>query len=100
MNSIPYHLVTGGAGFIGSHVAKHLLRSGERVLILLERRSQRPPGTPWHETLERRQVSSSSPRFDQIESRSIEPDGQDASSTFVQHVCLPCIISTSSRARN
>jgi UDP-glucose 4-epimerase len=34
MNSVPYNLVTGGAGFIGSHVSKHLLRSGKHVLIL------------------------------------------------------------------
>jgi len=29
-------LVTGGAGFIGSHVAEHLLRRGERVVIVDE----------------------------------------------------------------
>src|SRR6266496_2062196 len=27
-------LVTGGAGFIGSHVAKHLVREGHRVVVL------------------------------------------------------------------
>src|SRR5260221_9901125 len=27
-------LVTGGAGFIGSHVAKHLVRSGHEVVVL------------------------------------------------------------------
>src|SRR6185436_15630865 len=27
-------LVTGGAGFIGSHVAEHLVRNGHRVVVL------------------------------------------------------------------
>ena len=28
------HLITGGAGFIGSHLAEHLLSRGERVLVI------------------------------------------------------------------
>ena len=30
----PSSLVTGGAGFIGSHVAEHLIRTGHRVVVL------------------------------------------------------------------
>jgi UDP-glucose 4-epimerase len=30
----PVSLVTGGAGFIGSHVAEHLVRTGHRVVVL------------------------------------------------------------------
>ena len=31
---MPVSLVTGGAGFIGSHVAEHLVRTGHRVVVL------------------------------------------------------------------
>jgi UDP-glucose 4-epimerase len=31
---MPVSLVTGGAGFIGSHVAEHLVRNGHRVVVL------------------------------------------------------------------
>jgi UDP-glucose 4-epimerase len=31
---MPVSLVTGGAGFMGSHVAEHLLRSGHEVVVL------------------------------------------------------------------
>ena len=31
---MPVSLVTGGAGFIGSHVAEHLIQSGHQVVIL------------------------------------------------------------------
>ena len=31
---MPVSLVTGGAGFIGSHVAEHLVRAGHRVVVL------------------------------------------------------------------
>src|SRR4051812_48843165 len=31
---MPVSLVTGGAGFIGAHVAEHLLRMGHEVVIL------------------------------------------------------------------
>jgi UDP-glucose 4-epimerase len=34
MNDKPCSLVTGGAGFIGSHVAEHLVRSGHEVIVL------------------------------------------------------------------
>ena len=33
------HLVTGGAGFIGSSIAETLLKSGETVRILEDRKS-------------------------------------------------------------
>jgi UDP-glucose 4-epimerase len=34
MKSMPTSLVTGGAGFMGSHVAEHLLRLGHDVVVL------------------------------------------------------------------
>jgi UDP-glucose 4-epimerase len=34
MSQMPVSLVTGGAGFIGSHIADHLLRMGHRVVVL------------------------------------------------------------------
>lgn len=34
MNDTRHSLVTGGAGFIGSHVAEHLLRCGHRVTVV------------------------------------------------------------------
>ena len=34
MDSTPTSLVTGGAGFIGSHVAEHLIQMGHRVVVL------------------------------------------------------------------
>ena len=27
-------VITGGAGFIGSHVAKHLINQGKKVIVL------------------------------------------------------------------
>ena len=34
MNASRHILITGGAGFIGSHTAEHLLRRGDRVTVL------------------------------------------------------------------
>ena len=34
MNNKPRSLVTGGAGFIGAHVAEHLVRAGHEVIVL------------------------------------------------------------------
>ena len=34
LNSQPWSLITGGAGFIGSHVARHCLELGHRVVVL------------------------------------------------------------------
>ena len=31
---MPISLVTGGAGFMGSHVAKQLLTSGQEIVVL------------------------------------------------------------------
>jgi UDP-glucose 4-epimerase len=34
MTGMPHSLVTGGAGFIGSHVAHHLIQAGHKVVVL------------------------------------------------------------------
>ena len=33
-NHMPKSLITGGAGFIGSHVARHCLQSGHEVVVV------------------------------------------------------------------
>ena len=43
-------LVTGGAGFIGSHVAEYLLRRGDDVVIMDEVRLSIFPGRSLHLT--------------------------------------------------
>ncbi len=44
-------LITGGAGFIGSHVVRAMTRGGERVVVVDDlstgRADRLPQGVPW-----------------------------------------------------
>jgi UDP-glucose 4-epimerase len=51
-------LVTGGAGFIGSHVADHLMAAGYRVDIIDDLSSGRPENVPAGATLHRLDIGS------------------------------------------
>ena len=44
---MPISLVTGGAGFMGSHVADHLLRMGHDVVVLDDLSGGFRENAPW-----------------------------------------------------